>query len=309
MDSSFSVAFRKSVLNIALIQALLHGVYTVLYLYIACTLVSGVRIRQQATVLLAMTALYLVATTHLVADWVYVERGFVYHGQTENTMMDYLLINPPDWMFLSTASFMVNTLFADCFLVWRCWLVWDKRLKAAAVPGLFTIIGTVFAGLSFYQQTVTSPSANSVWSVDTINWSIPYFSLSLATTLVSTILIVWRLVQSRSSRSGTSTNMTKLIEMVVESCMLYSLCMILLLAFFVQNIPAANYLVAITASVTGIAPTLIVVRLIASQRDFGSNELEFGGVHDGNKLSMSAKNSLEKVSPEDLEKGDYTTNY
>ncbi len=112
------------------------GVYTVLYLYIAYTLgqyfryarvcprslqfyiaVRGLRIRQQATVFLAMTALYLVATTHLVADWVYVERGFVYHGQTEDTMMDYLLVNPPNWMFVSTASFLVNTLFADCFLV------------------------------------------------------------------------------------------------------------------------------------------------------------------------------------------------
>ncbi len=70
-----------------------------------------------------------------------------------------------------------------------------------------------------------------------IDWTLIYIFMTLATTLLCTLLIAYRIISHAPRMSGSR----KIIEMLIESCAIYSLSLIIYLALVSRNLESAYY--------------------------------------------------------------------
>lgn len=68
-----------------------------------------------------------------------------------------------------------------------------------------------------------------------IDWSLIYIFLTLATTVLCTVLIIYRIVWHAPRVSATR----RIIEMLIESCALYSLSLIIYIALVSRNLESS----------------------------------------------------------------------
>ncbi|KAJ7452739.1 hypothetical protein B0H11DRAFT_283304 [Mycena galericulata] len=204
--------------------------------------------------------MYIFATIHMGTRWFLVKSGFIDHGDSAVTTIAYLLVNPLWLATLPAIRLTMNTLVADCILIWRCWTVWNREFKIVLLPILCTLGGAALGFLSVAEQAryVINPQLNRATYID---FATPYFSLSLATTLLATFLIILRIVFVTRLAGETLRGYRQVIEMTVESAALYSATLVVFLPFLVRQSFNNGYPQAVLAQMTGIAPTLIVARV------------------------------------------------
>ncbi|KAF8956700.1 hypothetical protein BDZ97DRAFT_153863 [Flammula alnicola] len=155
-------------------------------------------------------------------------------------------------------AFAANTLIADCLFIWRCWIIWDRNWKVVLLPILTTLVGTIFSGLNLANE-------GALLSQNFIDTGTPYLGLSLATTLLVTIFITFRIYQVSSELhkqgGGRFSLYTSATEIIVESALLYSVSLLVLMVLIVRMNSNYIYVQNIVAQTTGLAPTLILARI------------------------------------------------
>jgi len=225
----------------------------------SCVLVLRGNVRSKSLGLLpVIILLYILATIHVSTRWFLVHKAFI-DEPTPLATATYLLVNPLWLAVLPGIALTLSTLIADCVLIWRCWAVWFRDYKIVALPLVCTIAGAVLGFMSVAEEAryVINPTLNRAEFVD---YATPYFSLSLATTLMATISIIARIVIVTRRAGKTLRGYGEIIEITVESAVLYSVTLIIFLPLLVQHSFNDGYPEAILAQMTGIAPTLIVAR-------------------------------------------------
>ncbi len=80
-----------------------------------------------------------------------------------------------------------------------------------------------------------------------MKWAITYFSLTLATTMICTILIICRIFLISRINHGSIQLYRGVIEILVESALLYSITLLILTGLVASNSFGASYVCIITA--------------------------------------------------------------
>ncbi|KAJ7643126.1 hypothetical protein DFH06DRAFT_1427065 [Mycena polygramma] len=193
-------------------------------------------------VLLALIAMYTLSTVHLACKWVLIKHAFIDHGDSPTSTVIHLVQSPLWLTVLPAVTLTTNTLVADCVLIWRCWIVWDQDWKVVLVPLLCTFVG---AGLGF--RSVAYQAALLFIVLGHNRWA--------------TILIIIRIVIVTDSTTRKSRGYGRVVEVLVESALLYSVTLAVFLPFLVRASVNDGYPQAVLVQMTGIAPTLIVARV------------------------------------------------
>ncbi|KAK0214298.1 hypothetical protein IW262DRAFT_1514299 [Armillaria fumosa] len=256
------------------IECLTHGIYTTLLAVVLWRILSSNTAHRGQTKVLAGISMfmYIMATIHLAVRWFYTQRAFITNGETEETrffaLVDSLIAGGPLWVpTISSIVVSINILTADCIIIWRCWIILGKNWRIIVLPSLCTLGGTIFDILFLIQELTPLTDAQgkpvTPWGSDSINWGIAYYSMTLSTTVICTTLIVYRL--ARASMTGRSLHFApnpyhQVMEIMVESAALYVVSLVVYIPFIATNSPYSNYPQVVLASITGIAPTLILLR-------------------------------------------------
>jgi len=116
---------------------------------------------------------------------------------------------------------------------------------------------------------LTQPNAN-LWTKTTVNFGIPYWSISTSLNIIVTLLIVGRLMFIRQrTRAVLSTNhsrtYTSIAAMLVESAALYSITALLFIITYARNSNLQNLLLPVLGQVQAISPLLIMWRVARGQ--------------------------------------------
>ncbi|KAG6919945.1 hypothetical protein DXG01_013294 [Tephrocybe rancida] len=168
---------------------------------------------------------------------------------------------------MGNVVFTIANWFADGLLVWR-WFIIYKNCRLPIWIIMFVPCGAFLAsfilGVLFLVQ-VSAPSA-SLWASSTVNFTLPYFSTSLALNIVSTFAIVARLLYFRyritsSLGAGYGSQYTTIAAMLVESAAIYSISSLLFLVPFIVNHPIQNVFLGVLSPAQAIAPLLIILRV------------------------------------------------
>lgn len=174
----------------------------------------------------------------------------------------------------------ITNIIADSLLIWRCYVIWGRKLLVVAFPIIFLVVGTVCGYILVYAEATTywirihapptelSPPPLYLRLEDLTQYMIiGYYASSLATNLLMSALIAYRiLVAARGLRTycdkGQKQIYTRIASIIIETGAIYSVC--LLLAFILRGpVPVAagwifSTLVTMCASIFPALFTLLV---------------------------------------------------
>ncbi|KAF8894194.1 hypothetical protein CPB84DRAFT_1825940 [Gymnopilus junonius] len=148
-------------------------------------------------------------------------------------------------------------------LIWRCYNIWSRSLRAILLPSFLLICEIGLDDLG------TSPS-----QVDTLNTVLGVATfMTLATTLVATLLISYRIhsVAKQDLPRSSRSRFNHIIEILVQSAAVYSVVTLASAITVVvpltennvaQVFTAETYVSAIYAFTSGIVPTVMVARVV-----------------------------------------------
>jgi len=137
------------------------------------------------------------------------------------------------WINVVTmGTYVAQTFVGDSILIFRCWIVYDRRWSVIALPMLLWL-GTTTCGVVTLRNEATLRSGQLLAS----NQLVPFISaslfLTLATNVITTSLIVYRIWKVRSEIGNgqlfnPNSPMANLVIVLIESGLLYTLSVIIL---------------------------------------------------------------------------------
>jgi len=168
---------------------------------------------------------------------------------------------------LVNAMMLMTSWFCDIINVWRCYVVYKGCRVNSWLVNLVPIlmyIASIPLGILLLKQVGTP--AQSVFVTSGINYTIPYYALSLSLNIFVTLLIVLRLVVYRwrivkAMGPGHGSQYTSLAAMIVESAFLYSAFALLFLVPFALNSPITPIFMQGISLVQAVSTMLIIFRV------------------------------------------------
>ncbi|PBK89758.1 hypothetical protein ARMGADRAFT_313677 [Armillaria gallica] len=248
--------YLDSQLNTEIVYAFLYGIYTgivVVTLWNIFTRKS--RPVGRRVMVVAIVLLFIVTTINVSFNWSYISSGFIDNGQSFWSKYSVLVFSENIFLGMGITG-AINTILADSIMIWRCWMVWGRRWLVVLPPILLLISGIVLKLIDTYQEYTAGS--------DNVLAFVLYLSFTLATTIWCTTLIIYRIlvvVRGSDGVGGGVAVYRHVIEVLIESSALYSVFLILLMAFEVRGDWAGYYVDAMTGIARGIAPTLLVGRV------------------------------------------------
>ncbi|TRM69184.1 hypothetical protein BD626DRAFT_544008 [Schizophyllum amplum] len=172
---------------------------------------------------------------------------------------------------LANVTLVICNWLCDIINVWRCFVIYNGSQYPVwiflTIPILMYI--TSFAlGILWLKQVGTVDQ--SPWDSSGINYTIPYYSMSLALNILVTLLIVTRLLlyrhRVRTALGVThGTHYTSLAAMVVESAAIYSVYSLLFLVPFAMGHPLAQLFLQGLSPVQNVTTFLIIFRVASGK--------------------------------------------
>ncbi|RDX44029.1 hypothetical protein OH76DRAFT_1123452 [Lentinus brumalis] len=233
-----SISLPKAYFVALLCEAILHGVYTVLFAGTMYLLLAPGRKRRTKRTSLAnvnMTILtvimYSLSTAHLALS---MQQNLIafFEQQAADGRLSILNDQGNPLVYCQIAIEVVNCLLSDSIVCWRTWVLWARSYKVIALPAL-CILGGLASGLGLVRAFVISPPGQAVYSDEIMQW----FSAVAALTCVANLYAIsaisykaWRSLQAlrvlkNSSTHGGGYHRTILL-IFIESGAIYSVVLI-----------------------------------------------------------------------------------
>jgi hypothetical protein len=158
----------------------------------------------------------------------------------------------------------------DALLIYRLFILYGSSYYVIALPLLAYFTAIAFAIIQLFVSF--SPSGN-FFSHSTINWGIPYYSITIGLNILITLLIVTRLLKlgkavSRAIGDDSVKMYTSVASMLIESAAPYSLFGIVFLVAFTRNSMIGVGFIQVWSKLTCICPQMIILR-VATGRAWG----------------------------------------
>ncbi|KAK0474964.1 hypothetical protein IW261DRAFT_1568453 [Armillaria novae-zelandiae] len=212
--------------------ALLQGIYTGICVVTLWNIFANKSGGSRRAMIAVILVLYIMTAISFAFDWSLVHYSFIGHGDNFWTVtLAFTGLDSTDASVISAIVLgiagCISSIVADSTMVWRCWIVWGRRWIFALLPLIFMISGTAFKIL----QILVNIQATLVISFETCTEL--YTSFILATTLLCTLLIIYRILSIEWAKPRTNARRfslgvyRNLIEVIVESAVIYSVTLIL----------------------------------------------------------------------------------
>ncbi|KAK0442163.1 hypothetical protein EV421DRAFT_597605 [Armillaria borealis] len=210
-----------------------------------------------------ITALYCFSTIHTITTGIVTSRAYVF--ATSLRARYDLMISFPLLEIMGTTASGLNLIIADCTITWRCWVVWAHDWKVTILP-IFFIVGGIVSGVNdVVHRFMVSFNTDET----EINWGVATMATTLGTNILCTALIVSRILYVARGHRGIMGGIRTyrgILEILVESAALYSIIYVVLMVFYpIDSGYGFFYPQALSYPVTGIAPTLIILRVASGQ--------------------------------------------
>ncbi|KAI0269772.1 hypothetical protein BC834DRAFT_967514 [Gloeopeniophorella convolvens] len=247
-------------------ETFFFGIYTALFAFSTVFVFSKqVRTRTRSLVLAVSVAMYVVSATHWTIGIALLVRA-ARNGSVEIVMTRVELLATG---YLCSISYVLS----DAIVVWRAWVLWERRYDLFIPPILFltgTIVTSVISAALYFKSAKSASSSRWQEAVqgDTTVRRLAYtiYGLIILTNLWATGLIcirAWqhrRFLQSVMGKSTPRTRAEKALAFLVESGVIY-LC--IWVTYIVISLTSKGGLLisdgAVIVQVIGIYPTVIVV--------------------------------------------------
>jgi len=258
-------------LGAVLAESLFYGVYLVLLIQCGEALIFRAKTRGESIFKpMSITAaiLFITITTHWILDILLAFQAFILPADPGYCVTPTSL-NPAERVYLdlpetknvlTSAFYVLTTLIGDGFMVYRLYIVWSRNFFIVIPPVIMCVALAVTGGMTTYLfSKATTPLFQAAGA-----WITSSFVLTFICNLYSTGLIAFKIFRSNQQfgrvHINLGTGINKIMEILVESAVLYGVCITLALGTYVGNSNAQFAVVAINGPVIGIIFCMIVAR-------------------------------------------------
>ncbi|KAL1943748.1 hypothetical protein VTO73DRAFT_4193 [Trametes versicolor] len=251
-------------------ESLLFGVFAILASISLWILIyRQKRLRPASRVNMSMAgitiAMLVLAGAHLVIDIQRTIHGFL--GDTPGGPSAFfgLRVDNPTYV-AKPVLFTAITTIGDCFMAYRTFVLWERNWAVITFPVLL-ILGTVVTGIgSAYGFAMSTPDGPGIFTPDVIAWTTAFLSLSLVTNLITTLLLLGRILwfarDNRGNKGGLTASVHwKVMKAVFCSEGIYSAALIANLGVYSAASSAVYTIMDILPPLVGISFTLIILRI------------------------------------------------
>jgi len=167
-------------------------------------------------------------------------------------------------VIMGNSAFPIQSWLADSYLIYRCYVVYSRQLWITVFPSLL-LLGSLVTGI-FVISNETEPNS-SFWATTSVNFAIPYFSLTIALNVIVTLLIIGKLLWARrTSRkllgpNSSSSVYTSISAMLIESAALNFCTSIAFLVPYARGDTVSVVFQEIAAYNSIVSTLLIMVRV------------------------------------------------
>ncbi|KAF9015894.1 hypothetical protein BDZ89DRAFT_1076084, partial [Hymenopellis radicata] len=201
-------------------------------------------------------------------NWKWINNQFIVHGESIESEFVYQFFGDFPGGKLASVLRALEVLLTDSILVWRGWILYGHNRIVLAVLGLCFTWEIVASAVILSNLDPTTTSIG----IDRVNWTLVYYSMTVVTNSLCTLLILFRVVCVGGVRASLKTY-RGMIEILVESAFMYALVYSALLVVYAYEfyspyvfvMAVYSYPQVLSWSVTGIAPTLIIARVVAGK--------------------------------------------
>ncbi|KAF9457973.1 hypothetical protein BDZ94DRAFT_1174538 [Collybia nuda] len=255
----------------AFLAAVAYGMQVILY-SMSCYLLVRHRTSTNSTKNIGLTVyitiLFTLGTLYIAALLQFTQESFIDGRNIPGGADAYekvMFSSPID--MLGNVTMVILTWMCDIINVWRCIVIYQgSRVPVwivSVVP--FTMyLASIVLGILFLKQI--GSGTQTPWQAHGINYTSPYYSMSLALNILVTIMIVTRLFLCRHRINrvmGRShgTQYTYLAAMIIESAAIYSTFSLLFLVPFAFQNPLSQLFLQALSPVQNVSTFLIIFRV------------------------------------------------
>ncbi|SJK98316.1 uncharacterized protein ARMOST_01581 [Armillaria ostoyae] len=260
-DRAFIYQYLDANLNCGILYALLHGIYTGILAVTLWNIFINKCWPIRRAMVVVIILLHALVTINFAATWSFTHSAFIDYGKTFLAVFSELNGDTQATVLVMGIASSMSTILADLFMMWYCWMVWGRCWLIILLPILFLISGTISRIIELYHQYDNQGPTEIFQTL--------YVSFILATTLWCTLFIIYRIFTIAGVKRGAEGRLRvfhHFIEVLVASSALYSIFLILDLAFVIQINLRAYYVDVIATIAKGTAPTLLVGRITTGHR-------------------------------------------
>ncbi|KAF9019359.1 hypothetical protein BDZ89DRAFT_1073131 [Hymenopellis radicata] len=139
-------------LNVHLIAVFAYGLYTIIFINTIRHIVArGQWPPQRVALTIVVCLIWALTTIDFGFVWNEAYVTFVTHGQTQDSVLRFIFGRGPDagsWTpkglamsLVARLAVILNATLAELTNIWRCWVIWNRRLLVVAFPLLGVICG------------------------------------------------------------------------------------------------------------------------------------------------------------------------
>lgn len=205
------------------------------------------------TLFVLITAHWIIQISRLFDAFIFVE-----HGTTPGSV--YGAARSPKNV-AKTALYVAQTLVGDMTMVYRLFIVWNRSWTVIILPTL-TTAGLLAAGVNVVVSFARQTPGVDIFTSASGHWIITVFAMTLATNLIVTSLIAYRIWSiNRMVQGVTRTSIMPIINIILESAGLYTAFLVMTHMAYLAKAPFQFIALDASSPAIGIAFSLIIVRV------------------------------------------------
>jgi len=250
-----------AVLVAMIVETFFYGILTVLFGFTIRVLAFKPYAYINKRLLLTSIAMYILATIHLVTDAYRIMDTFVNFRSKDGGPIAYInALGSPTYLLKSTV-YALQTLIGDSCIIYRCFIVWQRNIWVILLP-LLLLVSCIVTGAGVLTNFSRISPNTEVFSLT--KWVATFFTMSLATNVICTVLIsfrIWSVDRATGTCRQSESTLRPVLAVVVESGAIYSASLVALLATFLSHSWAQYIVIDAVTPIIGIVFTMIIVRI------------------------------------------------
>ncbi|KAJ7054593.1 hypothetical protein C8F01DRAFT_478881 [Mycena amicta] len=203
-----------------------------------------------------LSLMWLLSVAHWGIDIARAVQAFVYTAGGPLAYYDNLS-NPLEPA--KDALYVLLTMAGDLFMIYRCFMVWNRSWLIVIIPALLWC-GLGVGGLGSLHYIILA-GKQGIFSRGPAPWITTFFATSLALNIFCTITIAYRILRTPAIRNLQSTRIRTALIIFVESAAIYSVSVLALVIVYELGNNVHFILLDLTTSIIGVTFTLVTLRL------------------------------------------------
>ncbi|KAK0461595.1 hypothetical protein IW261DRAFT_1576721 [Armillaria novae-zelandiae] len=247
-----------SEMNRVILAAHLQGMYSGI-LAVALWTIFTQKSRPISRAIVSVIIIYIMTLASFSLNWSTVCSAFVENGENIVTQITRFYSPQRAVTLSSGAMAAIATILVDCTMVYLIYPL-VPLLQLTVVRDLALLVASIAFKIIVTRQEYAQNASGSFLFL------VLYASLILATTLLCTLLMIYRILAVARATDGGGNGpraYRHVIEVFIESSALYAISLIVYVAVFACGSKGAYYLDPIAGVTRGIAPTMLFGRVAA----------------------------------------------